>query len=89
MREDDEMYDFEMKVKVQSVYEITYEDVYVEYDQRDGDVTRKAVKSERFADWQKLRTFAYELKHKKILQVLEVHDKTEFLRGEMSTSGKD
>ena len=83
------MYDFEMKVKVQYLYEITYEDVYVEYDQRDGDVTRKTVKSERFLDWQKMRTFAYELKHKKILQVLEVHDKTESLRGEMSVQGKD
>ena len=79
------MYDFEMKVKVQSVYEITYEDNVVECDL----ITRRVVKSERFADWQKLRTFAYELKHKKILQVLEVHDKTEFLRTEMSVQGKD
>ena len=83
------MYDFEMKVKVPVVFEITYEDTFVEFDQRDGEVTRKVVKSERFTDWQKLRTFAYELKHKQIIQVLEVHDKTDYLRAEMSTQGKD
>jgi hypothetical protein len=80
MIEDDEMYEFEMKVKVQYLYEIIYEDEYVEYDKRTGNATRKAVKSERFTDWQKLRTFAHRLNHKRILQVIEVHDKTETLR---------
>lgn len=82
------MYDFEVKIKVSALYEIVYEDVVKEND-RDGVYDRKLVKTERFAEWDKLRSFAYELKGKKILQVLEVKDMTNRLHNEMTTQGKD
>lgn len=83
------MYDFEVKVKVTTLYEIMYEDVVIETDQREGAYERKLVKAERFAEWDKLRSFAYELKGKKILQVLEVNDMTNGLHREMTSQGKD
>ena len=83
------MYDFEVKVKVTTLYEIMYEDVVIETDQREGAYERKLVKAERFAEWDKLRSFAYELKGKKILQVLEVSDMTNGLHREMTSQGKD
>jgi hypothetical protein len=82
------MYDFEVKIKVPVLYEITYETVVKEND-RDGVYDRKVVKTERFAEWDKLRSFAYELKGKKILQVVEVKDTTNRLHNEMSAQGKD
>jgi hypothetical protein len=82
------MYDFEVKIKVPVLYEITYETVVKEND-RDGVYDRKVVKTERFAEWDKLRSFAYELKGKKILQVVEVKDMTNRLHNEMATQGKD
>lgn len=85
------MYDFEVKVKVQVLYEITYEGVVTETDQREGAYERKVVKTERFAEWDDLRTHAYTLARqgKKILQVVEVTDKTRSLRNEMTTQDKD
>ncbi len=82
------MYDFEVKVKVPFLYEITYEDVVKEND-RDGVYDRKVVKTERFTDWDKLRSFAYNLKTKTILQVVEVKDMTNVLQNEMRTQSKD
>lgn len=82
------MYDFEVKIKVPVLYEITYETVVKEND-RDGVYDRKVVKTERFAEWDKLRSFGYELKGKKILQVVEVKDMTNRLHNEMTTQGKD
>ena len=82
------MYDFEVKIKVSVLYEIVYEDVVKEND-RDGVYDRKLVKTERFAEWDKLHSFAYELKGKKILQVVEVKDTTNRLHNEMTTQGKD
>jgi hypothetical protein len=82
------MYDFEVKIKVPVLYEITYEAVVKEND-RDGVYDRKVVNTERFAEWDKLRSFAYELKGKKILQVVEVKDMTNRLHNEMATQGKD
>jgi hypothetical protein len=83
------MYDFNVKVKVQALFEITYEDVVMESDQREGAYVRKVVKSERFGDFDDLRSFAYGLKAKKILQVVEVRDLTSRLQNEMRTQGKD
>ncbi len=83
------MYDFEVKVKVTVLYEIVYEDVVAETDQREGAYERKVVKTERFADWDNLRSFAYDLKDKKILQVVEVKDMTNVLHREMTSQGKD
>ena len=85
------MYDFEVKVKVAHLYEITYEEIVRETDQRDGTYNRRVEKTERFSEWDKLRTFAYTLKPKnmKILQVTEVTDMTNVLYNEMSTQGKD
>ena len=83
------MYDFNVKVKVQTLFEITYEDVVMESDQREGAYERKVIKTERFAEWDKLRTFAYDLQKKKILQVVEVADRTNRLHNEMTTQGKD
>jgi hypothetical protein len=83
------MYDFEVKVKVTVLYEIVYEDVVAETDQREGAYERKVVKTERFADWQKLRSFAYGLKGKKILQVAEIKDMTNVLIDQMRRQTKD
>ena len=83
------MYDFEMKVAVQFLYEITYEDTITETDQRDGAFERKVAKTERFTEWAKLRDFAYSLKGKKIFQVLEVKDMTRTLHNDMTVQGKD
>lgn len=82
------MYDFEVKVKVPLLYEITYEVVVREND-RDGTYDRTVTKTERFTDWEKLRSFAYDLKTKKILQVVEVKDMTNVLQNEMRTQSKD
>jgi hypothetical protein len=83
------MYDFEVKVKVSALYEITYEDVVVETDQREGAYERRVVKTERFAEYDGVRSFAYGLKSKKILQVVEVRDLTNRLHNDMTTQGKD
>lgn len=83
------MYDFEMKVTVQFLYEITYEDTITETDQRDGAFERKVAKTERFTDWVKVRDFAYGLKGKKIFQVLEIKDMTRALHNDMTVQGKD
>ena len=83
------MYDFEVKVKVLFLYEITYEEIIRESDQREGPYERKVIKTERFTEWSKLRSFAYELKNKKILQVTEIKDVTSALRNDMTTQGKD
>ena len=84
------MYDFEMKVTVQFLYEITYEDTITETDQFDGPLReRKVAKSERFTDWAKLRDFAYGLKGKKIFQVIEIKDMTHALHSDMTTQGRD
>ena len=83
------MYDFEMKVTVQFLYEITYEDTITETDQREGSIERKVAKTERFTDWAKLRDFAYSLKGKKIFQVLEVKDMTRALHNDMTRQGRD
>jgi hypothetical protein len=83
------MYNFEVKVKVLFLYEITYEEIVKEFDQREGAYDRKVVKTERFTEWSKLRSFAYELKNKKILQVTEIKDVTSALRNDMTTQGKD
>lgn len=82
------MYDFEVKVKVALLYEITYEDTVMESDQRES-YQRKVQKTERFTEWDKLRSFAYELKNKKILQVVEVKDATRALHNDMTRQGKD
>ena len=84
------MYDFEVKVKVLFLYEITYEEIIRESDQREGPYERKVIKTERFTEWSKLRSFAYELKNYwKILQVTEIKDVTSALRNDMTTQGKD
>lgn len=85
------MYDFEVKVKVPFLYELTYEQVVRETNQRDGTYERKVEKTERFSDWQKLRSFAYDLRTRglKIIQVAEIKDMTNALINEMSTQGKD
>ena len=85
------MYDFEVKIKVAAVYEITYEGVVVETDQREGAYERKVVKTERFADWDELRACAYKLARHgyKILQVVEVKDATNRLKNEMQSQAKD
>lgn len=85
------MYDFEVKVKVPFLYELTYEQVVRETNQRDGIYERKVEKTERFSDWQKLRSFAYDLRTRglKIIQVAEIKDMTNALINEMSTQGKD
>jgi hypothetical protein len=83
------MYDFEVKVKVLFLYEITYEEIVKEFDQRGEAYDRKVMKTERFTEWSKLRSFAYELKNKKILQVTEIKDVTSALRNDMTTQGKD
>jgi hypothetical protein len=77
-----------MKIKVPFLYEITYEDVIKEND-RDGVYDRKVEKTERFSDWAKVRSFAYDLKGKNILQVVEVKDMTTALQNDMSVQGKD
>lgn len=82
------MYDFEVKMKVSCLYEITYEELVMESDQRES-YQRKVQKTERFAEWDQLRSFAYELKGKKILQVVEVQDMTRALHNDMTTQGKD
>jgi hypothetical protein len=83
------MYDFEMTVKVSFLYEIVYQDV-VKYLGRNGDYEFKAEKvSKRFTDWAKLRDFAYTIKDKKILQVLEIKDMTRALHNDMTTQPKD
>jgi hypothetical protein len=76
------MYDFEMKVTVTFLYEITYED-------KVSQSGTHYTKTERFTDWAKLRDFAYGLKGKKIIQVLEVKDMTRALHNDMATQGKD
>lgn len=76
------MYDFELKVKVSHLYEILYQDAV-------KDIGRDGVISERFTDWSKLREFAYGLKGKKILQVLEIKDMTRILENNMSPQTKD
>jgi hypothetical protein len=83
------MYNFEVKVKVLFLYEITYEEIVKEFDQREGAYERKVIKTERFIEWSELRSFAYELKNKKILQVTEIKDVTSALRNDMTTQGKD
>lgn len=85
------MYDFEVKVKVPFLYELTYEQVVRETNQRDGTYERKVEKTERFSDWQKLRSFAYDLRTRglQIIQVAEIKDMTNALINEMSTQGKD
>ena len=85
------MYDFEVKVKVTFLYELTYEQVVRETDQRDGAYERRVEKTERFSDWQKLRDFAYSLRTRglKIIQVAEIKDMTNALHNEMSVQGKD
>jgi hypothetical protein len=82
------MYDFEVKVKVPFLYEITYEETIKDFDQHVA-VDRKVTKTERFVEWSKLRSFAYDLKGKKILQVTEIKDMTSALRNDMTTQGKD
>lgn len=83
------MYDFEMKVKVPFLYEITYEET-IKNIGREGAYDFKVEKiTERFCDWGKLRLFAYNLKDKKILQVLEIKDMTNALRNDMCTQTKD
>lgn len=85
------MYDFEVKVKVKVLYELVYEENIHETDQRNGAYQRRVEKTERFAEWEKLRTFAYDIasKGKKILQVAEIHDVTQLLHKEMTAQGKD
>lgn len=83
------MYDFELKVKVPFLYEITYEEMVNEFDQRDGERERRVEKTERFGDWGKLRSFAYDLKGKKILQVLEIKDMTHALHNDLAVQTKD
>lgn len=72
------MYDFELKIKVPFLYELTYEDVVKDND-RDGVYDRKLIKTEKFATWETLRDFAYSLKDKKIIQAVEVKDRTKFV----------
>ena len=84
------MYDFELKVKVPFLYEITYEETITETNQSDGPLCeRKVAKTERFTDWGKLRSFAYDLEDKKIFQVLEIKDMTRALHNDMTVQGKD
>lgn len=82
------MYDFELKVKVPFLYEIVYQDV-VKHIGRDGVEFRSEKISERFTEWSKLRDFAYGLKGKKILQVLEIKDMTRALENDMNVQTKD
>lgn len=84
------MYDFEVKVTVPFLYEITYEETIREVN-RAGCLIQeiKSQNSKRFTDWRKLREFAYSLKGKKILQVLEIKDMTDALCNDLCTQTKD
>lgn len=79
------MYDFEVKIKVPLVYELSFEQIARENDRDGGVYDRTITKTERFDDWEKLRSFAYGLKPKgvKILQVVEVRDVTKTLLDQM------
>lgn len=78
------MYDFEMKVKVSYLYEMTYEVIMREYDQRDGAYDKKTIKTERFQNWGQLQTKALEIGANCIKQVVEIKDMTNSLINEIT-----
>ena len=82
------MYDFEVKVKVRSLFEVTYQTTINDFDLREGSYTRKVTKSERFNDWNDVHIFAHK-KDIEVLQVVEVHDLTQKLKNALSVQGKD
>lgn len=83
------MYDFEVKVKVRSMFEVTYQTSTNDFDQRQGSYTHKVTKSERFSDWNDVHIFAQKYPDVEILQVVEVHDLTQKLKNALSIQGKD
>lgn len=82
------MYDFEIKVKVKALFEVTYQTTINDFDQREGSYTRKVTKSERFNDWNDVYVFGHK-KDIEIIQVVEVHDLTHKLKYELDVQGKD
>ena len=82
------MYDFEVKVKVKSMFEVTYQTTINDFDQREGSYTHKVTKSERFNDWNDVHMFAHK-KDVEVLQVVEVHDLTQKLKKDLFVQGKD
>lgn len=83
------MYNFELKVKVRSFYEVTYTTKEQDFDQRDGAYERTVTKTERFVEWSDLRTFCSKLDDNDIKQIVEVTDKTTAFMNERRHQGKD
>jgi len=83
------MYDFELKVKVPAMYEVTYIDIEQDYDQREGAYERTVTKSNRFLTWEETRSFCFDLKPAQIRQVVEIKDMTSSMKKIFSAQTKD
>ena len=83
------MYNFEVKVKVKSMFDVTYQIVINDFDHGEGSYTSKVTKTEQFADWNDVHIFAQKYPDVEILQVVEVHDLTQKLKNALSIQGKD